>query len=339
MNPQDPQQFNPPQNPQPAEPPQPQPDSTAQQPPVPPQPQVFGPALPQASQPTFTNQQLQYAPSSQPVMPQQSYPQPMAPIGTNQTKTKKKLIFGLVGGAIGLAIIGLIIFLVGLASGVTREDYMKLSDDLNATSSAYNKMGSVYIGAFSTEAEISNGLNTLKSSRSEFDTKLAEVGGLKAIKRDKTLKEQYEAIITKKEKFDKATDAAIEAYEKIIPAVRAVNDLDTGRDSNLVTNITGVKQKIQDIGELKDANNQTLVNTLTSNLTKLETLAVKVQEGRNDFRKYDSKANSEFFDTITAFSNAFRDWGSNLEKMADEGELRDELNTLSSATSQKLLSD
>lgn len=92
----------------------------------------------------------------------------------------------------------------------------------------------------------------------------------------------------------------------------------------LVTDIRGDLQAL----ELKATVNKDYVDTLVRDLQKLEALIPKVQAGRDDYTKYDSKVTSDFYDTISDLSKDDRDWRSNMEKLQEDGEMRDELNKI-----------
>ncbi|MGB4762203.1 MAG: hypothetical protein WBP12_02480 [Candidatus Saccharimonas sp.] len=300
--------------------PQPQPMPQTQAPPQPPMPQP----TPQQITPAYPQQQ--------------PYQQPTAPIPPSiPPKSKKGLLIAIIGSVVSLIVIVLIVIALVAFNSVSKQDYHTLGDDLNDTSAAYSDMSSVYISSYSTDTEISNGIEKLKKSRDDFNTKLQQAGELKAVKKDKELKELYDAIIAKKPKFDKAVSASLEAYEKILPTVKSVNEISTSSSSNVATLIYDIKQKYEDISGLKDDNNKQYVNDTLALLTKLKTLAIKVQEGRDDFRKYDSQASTDFYDTLSDLSETERDWNSNLQKTTDDGELKDDLNKLWNATQKKIL--
>lgn len=299
---------------------------TSPQPPVQP-PQPYGPYQ-QPQQPM----QPQPVQSFQPVAPQPPQPfQPQAqPYGgfAPQPATggpKKGLLIGLIAGGIGLLLVIIIAVIAVSTMGVSKDDYKDASTTMQEVKTAYNKFGSVFIGSYSTEAEVKNGLDTIKNSREDFNTKYEELGKLKAIKNDKDVNKLYKALEDKKPKFDQAVEAEVEAYEKIVPAV---SSFDTYSSSDSASKITAFKNKLEAIDGLKDENNKSFIDKMTTLLSKYATLSKKVQAGRSDYRKYDSQAVSEFYDTSTDISHAIRDWQSNLLKLADDGELKDELNAL-----------
>ena len=66
----------------------------------------------------------------------------------------------------------------------------------------------------------------------------------------------------------------------------------------------------------------------TAQLEKLEEMLPKVAEMKSDYKKYDSNYISDFYDTLTAIQKTAREWSSGLQKIAEEGEIKSELNDL-----------
>jgi len=311
------------------------------QPPVPPQ---------QPVQPTPTPPEVPMAPpaSFQPQQPA-SQPQPFQPMAPAPTPApyggfapqptgsgpNKKLILGIIGGVVGLLVIIIVAVLAASSIGVSKSDYEDASEKMQSVKSSYNKLGTVYLGTSSTDAEVKNGIDTIKSAHDEFASKVDELGGLKAVKSDKDVNELYKAVLDKKPKFDKAVEATVEAYEKIYPAVKDFNSY----SSDTADEISALKAKLEGIDGLKDDNNKQFVEKMATLLEKFSTLAKKVQAGRADYHKYDSQAVTDFYDTSTDIRNAVRDWQSNLNKMADDGELKDELNALDDKIYDKVTKD
>lgn len=322
---------------------------------VPPQQPQYGPQPPVSPTPDFNPQPQQ--PVSAPVEPQPGYQAPVqpmfgaqpapapspvafnpvaaAPVSSGSNKGK---LIALIGGAVGLLVllaVGMLV-LLPMFMGVSKKDYVAASEKMGDVKSAYNKMGGVYISSSSTDTEIKNNLDTLKSARQDFDAKLADLGGTTAIKRDKDLKKLYGDVMTKKPNFDKAADAGIEAYEKILPAMSSFRSVSSS-GADVSTQIAAVANKLEGISGLKDENNKQYVSKMVALLKKYAVLARKVQQGRNNYNLYDSQAVDDFYNTDTAISDATRDWQSNLTKLSDDGELKDQLNALDDKLFEKTL--
>src|SRR5690606_15127666 len=101
--------------------------------------------------------------------------------------------------------------------------------------------------------------------------------------------------------------------------------------------LANMRTELEAISGLTDVNNQQMVAKMVAGIKKAEEAYKRVAAGRADFSKYDSKATSDFYDAIEEMTNAIRDWQSNVEKMADDGELRDELSALSDKLFEKSL--
>lgn len=280
--------------------------------------------------------------------PQQPQPQPPAqniqsnievprpPVATSNNSNKKPIV-GLVAGVGGLVVIGIVVAVLLSVMGVSKTDYNEASSQASDVISSYNEAGSTYLSASSTTTELKNGLDKIKSSVDEFETGLTELGDMKAVKKDKEVKESYEQVMDKKSKFDKAIGAAMEAYESVLPELTnySASSTSTSSINNAINNIASVKNSLRAIEGLTHETNKQLVSELTSQFTKLETLAIKVKAGRDDYKKYDSAAVSEYYKVTTDVSRSLRDWQSNLDRLGDEGEMKNELNDLASLLSKK----
>lgn len=314
-------------------------------------------AQPELQQPYYAEAQASFAPQAPvdqqvpvtpaapiaPVAPvQQTQPNYFAQTTQNQAPfsaaaakkgSKKGLIIGLIAGVSGLAIIGVAIAVLFLVLGVSKKDYSDASTKMTAVVKSYNDAGAIYLGTTSTKTEIKNGVDKINDSVDKFGNGFTELGRMKAIKNDKELKKSYEAAVAKKVKFDESVNTAVEAYGIILPAMTDYSS--SSSLSSTINNITAAKKSLQGIEGLEYETNKQLVNSLVAQFEKLETLATKVQAGRDNYKLYDSSAVSEYYDTATAISTTMRDWQSNLNKLSDEGDMRDELNGLSDMLLEK----
>lgn len=315
-------QLQPPQPPEPIQnPPQPPQLVVPQAEPaaVPPQPQ-FQPQLAPQPQPAF-------APQPQPAFAPQPMASPAPMVQAGQGKPKIGLLIGVIVGVavlIAAAIAGFI-----LLSGPTKDDYKKSAATASDVVATYNGMSATYISTSATETEIKNDLDTLKANRSKFDTQFAELATQKAISRDDEINKLYKAATDKKVKFDNAQNAQIEAYEKILPLVIKIDSTpsDASAYASMISTLRGDLQALQ----LNEQVNKDYIASLVRDLKKVEALIPTIVAGKEDYRKYDSKATSDFYDTIDSLSNDDRDWKSNMDKLQSNGELRDDLNKLEDA--------
>ena len=281
------------------------------QPQVPPQPQFQqAPQQPQVQQP----------------QPQQQFPQQPVMGTPYQMPPKKKMgkgaMWGLIGGIIGLVVIILgVVLAVLLLSGPSKADYKAAVDKVNDTIEIYNKASTSlsYVSTSETKSSLESTRKKLASTKDEVDGKLSELGKMKAITGDKEVREKYDALKNKLGKFDSAVDAFDEVYGKILPAVADFSTLESA-----------VKKARQDLkgADIKNEHNKKFVKDFTAQLEKLEEMLPKVAEMKSDYKKYDSNYISDFYDTLTAIQKTAREWSSGLQKIAEEGEIRDELNNL-----------
>ena len=290
------------------------------QPQVPPQPQFQqAPQQPQVQQP-----QSQQQFSQQPVM---GTPYQMPP----KKKMSKGAKWGIIGGIIGLVVIVIgVVLAVLLLGGPSKADYKAAVDKVNDTIEIYNKASTSlsYVSTSETKTSLESTRKKLSSTKDEVDGKLSELGKMKAITGDKEVREKYDALKNKLGKFDSAVDAFDEVYGKILPAVADFSD--SSNSSNISTLESAVKKARQDLkgADIKNEHNKKFVKDFTAQLEKLEEMLPKVAEMKSDYKKYDSNYISDFYDTLTAIQKTAREWSSGLQKIAEEGEIRDELNNL-----------
>ncbi|MDQ2973626.1 MAG: hypothetical protein M3Q79_04055 [bacterium] len=248
-------------------------------------------------------------------------------------KPKQKVLILAVLALLLVSVIGFFAYST-FFSKPSQQDYLAAQSVIDDLREPYDDMTQTFISSSATETEIKNGLDTIKNSRTEFNEKLDALGDNKAIKKDKELSKLYAAIDAKKPNFDKATDAAIEAYEIIAPAL---SDITSSSSDNTLASITTARTKIEAVSGLKDENNKQLIQNLTAILKEMESLIPTIEAGRADFKKYDSAAVRTFSTKAADLSSAIRDWRSNLQKMADDGEINQEINDLDEKLFEKVV--
>ena len=285
-----------------------------------PQPQVL-------PQPQF--QQVQ-----QP-QPQQQFPQQPVMGTPYQMPPKKKMSKGALWGIIG-GIIGLVVIIVGvvlavlLLSGPSKADYKAAGEKLNDVIKVYNEtsISLSYVSTSETKSSLESTRKKLASTKEEVNNQLTEIGKMKAVTGDKEVREKYDALKNKLSKFNDAIDVFDEVYGKILPAVADFSD--SSNSSNISTLESAVKKARQDLkgADIKNEHNKKFVKDFTAQLEKLEEMLPKVAEMKSDYKKYDSNYISDFYDTLTAIQKTAREWSSGLQKIAEEGEIKSELNDL-----------
>ena len=287
-------------------------------------------------QPQFQQapQQPQFQQVQQP-QPQQQFPQQPVMGTPYQMPPKKKMSKGALWGIIG-GIIGLIVIIVGvvlavlLLSGPSKADYKAAGEKLNDVIKVYNEtsISLSYVSTSETKSSLESTRKKLASTKEEVNNQLTDIGKMKAVTGDKEVREKYDALKNKLGKFNSTVDAFDEVYGKILPAVADFSD--SSNSSNISTLESAVKKARQDLkgADIKNEHNKKFVKDFTAQLEKLEEMLPKVAEMKSDYKKYDSNYISDFYDTLTAIQKTAREWSSGLQKIAEEGEIKDELNNL-----------
>lgn len=337
----------PPQNsfaPEPTQPTAPVPP-TMPVPPVPPvQPAVPQPPAPDVIQPSagFGQPPVAPAPPAQPfAAPQPGYvapPAPMQPMSASSLSaagnSKKNLLLSVFGGIGGvIVLIVLAIFVLPMLSGVSKADYEKAFDLAKTARDNYSDMAYTYISTSSTDTERQNDLDTIRKAESSFDSNIKKLGDTKAVKRDKDVGKDYKALMTKKVKFDAAMAATIESYDKILPAINQLDNLDS---NNPVAGIERARTSFQAISGLESQTNQQFVTDMINKLGTYEALAKKIVAYRADYTKYDSNVANQYYDTATGLSTLMRNWSSDLDKQLEDSSISSEFNALGELLAKKV---
>lgn len=282
-----------------------------------------------------TPPQPQFQQAPQQPQPQQQFPQQPVMGTPYQMPPKKKMSKGAMWGIIG-GIIGLVVIIVGvvlavlLLSGPSKADYKAAGEKLNDVIKVYNEtsISLSYVSTSETKSSLESTRKKLASTKEEVNNQLTEIGKMKAVTGDKEVREKYDALKNKLSKFNDAIDVFDEVYGKILPAVADFSD--SSNSSNISTLESAVKKARQDLkgADIKNEHNKKFVKDFTAQLEKLEEMLPKVAEMKSDYKKYDSNYISDFYDTLTAIQKTAREWSSGLQKIAEEGEIKSELNDL-----------
>ena len=282
-----------------------------------------------------TPPQPQFQQAPQQPQPQQQFPQQPVMGTPYQMPPKKKMSKGALWGIIG-GIIGLVVIIVGvvlavlLLGGPSKADYKAAGEKLNDVIKVYNEtsISLSYVSTSETKSSLESTRKKLASTKEEVNNQLTDIGKMKAVTGDKEVREKYDALKNKLSKFNDAIDVFDEVYGKILPAVADFSD--SSNSSNISTLESAVKKARQDLkgADIKNEHNKKFVKDFTAQLEKLEEMLPKVAEMKSDYKKYDSNYISDFYDTLTAIQKTAREWSSGLQKIAEEGEIKSELNDL-----------
>lgn len=268
----------------------------------------------------------------QPPAPAQAPPAPVAIPTTPGVQPPKKSKLGLWIGiaAAAVVLVGGIIATVSLLS-VSRADYREAFDTASNVRSAYSDISMVsFISTSSTDTERRNDLDKLEKARDRYNENVEALGELKAVRRDGKVRELYEAFEAKQEDFNAFLDAYVEVYDKILPAVSAIQSSYISSEDDAVAVISRWEVSFKNIDGLENEHNKQLVEDITDVLGEYKDLAGQRDAWQDDFRLYDSRVAREYNDKATELSNTIRDWVSNMRKLSDDSSVHEELNALGS---------
>ena len=123
-------------------------------------------------------------------------------------------------------------------------------------------------------------------------------------------------------------DALSEVYGKLLPAMSEFSGASSSYNlSNLAASIKKTRQDLKN-ADIKHEYNKKFVKDFTEQLENMEEMLPKIIEMRSDYKKYDSSYMTEFYTINTKIQKIAREWQSNMQKIGEEGELRNELNSL-----------
>jgi hypothetical protein len=265
----------------------------------------------------------------QPAGPLQQAPmQPSMPMGSapgsgySVKKSNKGLLIGLIAGGAAL-LIGLIVALVFMLAGPSKQDYKAALDTADKAQSAWNKIASLYVSSSSTKSELEDATATLKENSTEVNKQLDELGKSKAVTGDKDVKEKWAKVTEKRAKFTEALTARQEAYEKIYPIFIDLDSPSTAAEA--LSMLVSMQSKIKAIDGLTVQINKDYVARLEADLDKMVPLLSSTS----------SSARTEYYDISADVSKAESTWKTALTKLADEGSIYKEMNAVSDALSDK----
>jgi len=268
------------------------------------------------------NQPVAPASSAAPIAPT------MAPVGPNAPKKKSKLglILGLsIGGGVLLIGVLITVLILVVGGGVSRQDYInaqKAADDLRTP---YNKIASIYISTSSTETQVKNTMDTLKTNRATFDADFKALGDMKAIKNDPKAQDLYKKAADEKVKLDTYLDAIQEAYEVIYPISEGMDDASYGNSADAIAALKSYQTQLQGLKVTQPVNKDYIdqINKILPDfISALEAYA------NMDYSNYDPSLSRNVTTQTTNLTNADSDWRSNLEKLNDDANFSSAFNNL-----------
>lgn len=284
------------------------------------------------------NQQPPIQPT-QPVQPMQPVQPVQQPIGSNPTPYQmppkrgmgKGALWGIIGGIIGaiVLVVGIVLAVVMLG-GPSPQDYSKagevLTDVINASNDIV-RQGYELTSTSGTDTTRKNAADAIKESRNTINNKLDELGKMKAITNDKEVKEKYDALIAKREKFNKAIDFSIEMLEKLMPLIKKMSDVSS---LSTLSEINALIDEI-DATEFSDSGTNEFKNAMVAYIKAAKDYAETRLAG-----DYDSVIYNNYSSASKKYYDALKDWQSNLEKMTKEARITDDINALKDILNRKM---
>lgn len=305
-------------------------------------PQSFASQPPQVPQ---APQQPQSPTGPAPMMPGSPVTgqSPMQPPGGSSdnplSRLDKKILIWIGAGIGALLLITIAVLVVVSIFSVSRDDYKAAYSHATDAQSAYTKMSNLrYVSSYSTETQIENALDSFKKSQERLDQEIDELSETKAIQRDNKASELYAAFTEKKQAFDKATTAIVEVYEHVLPALSGFSTTSSSDQARIIRIVNTARSELEAAeGKLKSDVNKQFVGKMTTLFKRYAALAKKVQAYRADYSKYDSSVASDYLSTSTDITTAIRDWQSDIQKLAEDAEIKEEFNELSQYLAEKMV--
>ena len=316
---------------------QPQPPQMPYQP-APPQ----GPPTPpqQYGQPQQQLTPPQPMPGPQPPMPGQApmqpmMQQPMPPYQMPPKRVNKGLLWGIIGGVVGLIliIVAIVVSLI-MFSGPSENDYMEAQKVLDEAHTAYSDISDKTYTLFSSSTMNAKGtdnsstIDSLKKSKKTLDEKFEKLSKMKAITGDKKVKEKWDKLNAKRDKFNKMIDFSIELGEKVLPAFFKALQLDS------FSTVSDINRAITDIDNISTSDADTK-QMMTEAANYLRAARDYANAKSSSSYSYDSSAYDKYMDAADKFEAAHKKWTNSVDKRTDEAQIKDEVNDLIEALSHK----
>ena len=244
----------------------------------------------------------------------------------------KGLIWGIIGGAVGLVliIVAIVVSLV-MFSGPSENDYMEAQKVLDEAHTAYSDISDKTYALFSSsgkEASNSSTVDSLKKSKQTLDEKFDKLSKMKAIIGDKKVKEKWDKLNAKRDKFNKMIDFSIELSEKVLPVYSKA--LQIGSYST----VSDINRMITDIENISISDTDTK-QMLTEAANYLRAARDYANAKNSSSYSYDSNAYDKYLDAADLFEAAHKKWVDSVDKRTDESQIKDEVNDLIEALSHK----
>lgn len=251
----------------------------------------------------------------------------MPPKGVN-----KGLLWGIIGGVFGLIliIVAIVVSLI-MFSGPSENDYMEAQKVLDEAHPAYSDISDKIYALFSSSGKgtsNSSAVDSLKKSKQTLDEKFEKLSKMKAITGDKKVKEKWDKLNAKRDKFNKMIDFSIELSEKVLPTYFKVLQIDS------YSTVSDVNRMITDIENISisDADTKQMMTEAASYLRAVRDYA---NAKSSSSYSYDSNAYDKYMDASDRFEAAHKKWTNSVDKRTDEAQIKNEVNDLIEELSHK----
>ena len=258
--------------------------------------------------------------------------QPMQPYQMPPKRINKGLLWGIIGGVVGLVLIvvAIVVSLI-VFSGPSDKDYMEAQKVLDEAHTAYSDISDKTYTLFSSSTKGANNSSTidsLKKSKKTLDEKFDKLSKMKAITGDKKVKEKWDKLNEKRDKFNKMIDFSIELGEKVLPAFFKALQL------NSSSTISDINKAITDIDNISTSDADTK-QMMTEAANYLRAARDYANAKSSSSYSYDSNAYDKYMDAADRFEAAHKKWTNSVDKRTDEAQIKDEVNDLIEALSHK----
>lgn len=288
-------------------------------------------------------------PSQQPVAPVVTPPVGASAVSGGPSKNNLKVPI-IVGSVLAvLALIGLAVWLTVFS--VTKDDYKKANTAIEDARTAYNTTGdkvddymSELMSSYSTESEIDSAKSDFDKAYSDYKTKVAAIKDEKAM-RDGDVKKSYEEFESQNKRFTETIDGLME----IAPTLKdAQKECVSSNISSTISSATP-DTLLAKFDEAMEGCKEVAVKMSESKLEPIADYGKKAVTGMEKMRTYIEKMQSAAqANDRNAFQDAYygmmddesiKDMStsgmSDMDKLMDEVEVKDELESLSDLVAEK----
>lgn len=247
-------------------------------------------------------------------------------------RMNKGLLWGIIGGVVGfiLIIVAIVVSLI-VFSGPSENDYMEAQKVLDEAHPAYSDISDKIYSLFSSSGKgtsNSSAVDSLKKSKQTLDEKFEKLSKMKAITGDKKVKEKWDKLNAKRDKFNKMIDFSIELSEKVLPTYFKVLKIDS------YSTVSDINRMISDIESISISDTDTK-QMLTEAANYLRAVRDYANAKSSSSYSYDSDAYDKYLDASDKFEAAHKKWTNSVDKQTDEAQIKNEVNDLIEELSHK----